>query len=279
MAGRLALRRPLKKAPAAFLGRIGLEIAGFGLNLESDQRGIISILKHRYGKFRAAGKSGFNLKVSVAPSRQNPFKPAIILTGSRLELGRGDFNASLDLETGAGELRAAASEQCLDAFLRSLISFLLLRYGGFMLHSAGLVKNGKAYLFLGKSGAGKSTLSKLAAAAGAEVISDEINLLRFEKGKFRACGSPFWGEMRADGRPGSWPLGGIHLLGKARANGLSACAGGEALKLLLRCLVNFDKSPRAAELALKNASRLLAKVKFSRLEFSKTDGSFLDLVK
>jgi len=278
MAGRLALRRPLKKAPAAFLGRIGLEIAGFGLNFESDQSGIISILRCRYGKFGTAGKSGFTLKVSGASGRQSPFKPAIVLTGSRLELGRGDFNSSLDLDTGTGSLRAAANEQCLDAFLRSLISFLLLRSGGFMLHSAGLVKNGKVHLFLGKSGAGKSTLSKLAAAAGAEVISDEINLLRFEKGKFRACGSPFWGEMRADGRPGSWPLGGIHLLGKARKNSLSACKGGEALNLLLRCLVNFDKSPLAAELALKNASRLLGKTGFSRLEFSKNNAGFLDLL-
>lgn len=279
MAGGIALRRRVKKAPAAFLSRIGLEIAGFGLNFESDRSGIISILKRRYGKFRAAGKPGFGIKVSAAPGRQNPFKPAIFLAGSRLEIERGDFSFSLDLAKGAGSLGAAANEQCLDAFLRSLISFLLLRSGGFMLHSAGIVKDGKVYLFLGKSGAGKSTLSKLAAAAGAEVISDEINLLRFEKGKFRACGSPFWGEMRADGRPGSWPLGGIHLLGKARENSLSACPGGEALKLLLRCLVNFDKSPRAAELALKNSARLLAKVKFSRLKFSKIDGSFLDLVK
>ena len=272
----------MKKAPAAFpcafSGLARLEIAGFGLEFKSDQHGIISILKSRYGKFKTAGNAGFRLKVSGAANRQNPFKPAIVLTGSRLEIGRGDFKASLDLATGAGSLSATANEQCLDAFLRSLISFLLMRSGGFMLHSAGLVKNGKVHLFLGKSGAGKSTLSKLAAAAGTEVISDEISLLRFEKGKFRAYGSPFWGEMRADGRPGSWPLGGIHLLGKARVNSLSFCSGGEALKLLLRCLVNFDKSPGTAGLVLKSASRLLSKAKFSRLEFSKSNAGFLDLL-
>ena len=272
------MKKTAKKAPAVFPERVGLEIGGFKINLESDYNGIISILRSRYGKFGTAGKSGFNLKVSAGSGRQSPFKPAITLTGSRLEIGRGDFSSSLDLDTGAGSLRAAANEQCLDAFLRSLISYLLLRSGGFMLHSAGTVKNGKAHLFLGKSGAGKSTLSKLAAAAGAEVISDEINLLRFEKGKFRAYGSPFWGEMRADGRPGSWPLGGIHLLGKARVNSLSFCSGGEALKLLLRCLVNFDKSPGTAGLVLKSASRLLSKAKFSRLEFSKSNAGFLDLL-
>lgn len=273
------MKRAVKKTSARFSGRARLEIAGFMLGFKSDQTGIITILRSRYGKFQISKKNGLNLHVFLAGSRQNPFKPAIVLAGSRLGIERGDFKCSLDLDTGAGSLRAAANEQCLDAFLRSLISFLLLREGGFMLHSAGIVKNGKAHLFLGKSGAGKSTLSKLAATAGGEVISDEINLLRFEKGRFRAYGSPFWGEMRADGRTGSWPLGGIHLLGKARKNGLSACQGGEALKLLLRCLVNFDKSRGAGELALENASRLLAKAKFSRLDFSKADGSFLDLVK
>lgn len=279
MASGIALRRAVGMAPAAFSGRVGLGIAGFGIGFKSDQPGIITILKRRYGKFGAGKNTGFNLEVSRAGRRQNPFKPVIVLAGSKLGIERGDFKAGLDLDTGAGFLSAAANEQCLDAFLRSLISFLLMRESGFMLHSAGIIKNGKAHLFLGKSGAGKSTLSKLAAAAGGEVISDEINLLRFEKGRFRAYGSPFWGEMRADGRPGSWPLGGIHLLGKARENRLSACSGAEALKMLLRCLVNFDKSPKAAELALENASRLLAKAKFGRLEFSKADGSFLDLIK
>lgn len=268
----------MKKAPAAFSGRLGLEIAGFSFNIKSDRKGIISVLRRRYGKFGYAGGAGLRLEVSEAPGSQNPFKPALLFDGRSLNVRRGDFEAVLDLGTGAGTLKAAANEQCLDAFLRSFISFLLIRSGGFMLHSAGLVKNGKAYIFLGKSGAGKSTLSKLAVSAGAEVISDEINLLRFEKGRWRVYGSPFWGEMRADGRPGTWPLGGIYLLGKAKTNRVGVCSGGEALKLLLRCLLNFDKSAATAALILKNAARLLAKPKFSRLEFIKADSSFLDLI-
>lgn len=256
----------------------GLEIAGFRLNFKSDESGIIPILSRRYSRFRGRGKAGFVFETRQAKGRQEPFKPGVSLKGKALEINRGDFAASLDLGSGKGALAAAATEQCLDAFLRSLISFLLIRDGGFMLHSAGLVKNGRAYLFLGKSGAGKSTLSKLAAAAGAEVISDEINLLRPEKGKFRVYGSPFWGEMRADGRPGSWPLGGICLLKKAKAARLAACSKAGAFKLLLRCLVNFDKSPETAERVIKNAFRLLAKAGFSRLEFSKTGSDFLNLL-
>lgn len=255
-----------------------LAIGGFGLGFESDSPGIISVLKGRYGRFACRAARGPRFSVREAPGRESPFRPAVLLRDNRLELKRGDFSAALDLRSGAGELSAAPYEQCLDAFLRSLISSLLLRSGGFMLHSAGLVKKGRAYLFLGRSGAGKSTLSKLAAGSGCEVISDEINLLRREGGRYTVHGSPFWGEMRADGRPGSWPLGGIYLLKKSRGNRVAPCGGSEALKLLLRCLLNFEKGRDISSLVLNNAAALLGKISFASLEFSKKDAAFLELV-
>lgn len=265
---------------AASASAVRLDIAGFGLEFKSDSAGIINVLSRRYGCFTGAARPGYKFRVSEAAGRPAPFRPEVLLKDSLLRLRRGDFSGELDLESGSGELRAAPNGQCLDAFLRSLLSALLLRSGGFMLHSAGLVKAGKAYLFLGKSGAGKSTLSKLAAGrpAAAEVISDEINLLRFEKGRFVAYGSPFWGEMRAAGRRARWPLGGICLLRKARSNGAVPCGRAEALKPLLRCLLNFEAGPGVSGLVLGNAARLLAKVPFRVFKFSKTDASFLELI-
>lgn len=270
MAGGAAL------TPAA--GALGLELAGFKLFLKSDSKGVISVLRGRYGRFACAGSGGCELEVVESPGRASPFKPAVHLAGNKLNLGRGDFRAALDLRGGTGRLYAAANEQCLDAFLRSLISSSLLRSGGFMLHCAGLVKKGRAYLFLGRSGAGKSTLSKLAAGSGCEVISDEVNLLRPRGKGFRVHGSPFWGEMRADGRPGSWPLGGIYLLKKSRENRVTACGKSEALRLLLRCLLNFEKGPEISALVLNSAAALLGKTSFARLEFSKKDAAFLELL-
>lgn len=261
-------------APAS----LALAVGGFGLRFKSDSAGIISVLRGRYGRFASRAARGLSFSVRQAPGRQSPFRPAVSHKGGGLELRRGDFSAVLDLRSGAGELVAAPYEQCLDAFLRSLISSLLPRQGGFMLHSAGIVKSGLAYLFLGKSGAGKSTLSRLAAGAGLEVISDEVNLLRREAGRYRVYGSPFWGEMRCEGRPGRWPLGGIYLLRKARVNGAAACGGGEALRSLLRCQLNFETGPDTGGLLLGNAARLLAGARFGRLKFSKRDGSFLDLI-
>jgi len=254
--------------------------------------GAATVIRKRYGDFSGGRKPVFLFEVNFKDRKQSPYKPAINVKKGSVRLKRGDFDCIVDPGTGAGRLEISPSQQSFDSFLRTLYSWALLRGGGCMLHSAGIVKNGKAYIFLGKSGAGKSTLSKLAAAssrcpavqppsrlaAGIEVLSDEINLVRFEKGTFKVYGSPFWGEMRNEGRPGSWPLGGFFLLKKANVNRLGTCTKSEALKLLLRCLVNFDRSHKAAGDVLRTAARLLAKARFSRLEFTKKNAGFLELI-
>jgi len=275
----VSIMRAAAKAPAA-CGRIGLKIAGFGFNFKSYSAGIISILEKRYGRFGVPGESGYDLEIVEARGSQTPFKPAVSFDGRTLELKRGDFEAVIDTRSRSGLVRVSPTEQCLDAFLRSLISFMLIRSGGFMLHSAGLVRNGKAYLFPGISGAGKSTLSKLAAGSGGGgVISDEINIVRLEQGRWRVYGSPFWGEMRADGRPGSWTLGGIYLLKKSAVNGISPCADAESYRTLLRCLVNFSSDAETAALALANTARLVSVYPAGRLEFSKETADFLRLIR
>lgn len=275
MAFRAALKRPAARRSRSL--RLG--IAGFGIGFKSDSPGIISLLERRYGRFAGNGGVDYTFSVSAATGKQTPFRPSVLWTGRELRISRGDFGASLDTAAGSGTLLASPREQCLDAFLRSLLSTLLLRSGGLMLHSAGLVKNGRAYVFLGRSGAGKSTLSRLAAASGAaEVVSDEINMLRRENGRWRAYGSPFWGEMRAEGRRGSWPLGGVFLLRKARANRVSACCGREALPPLLRCLLNFERSAAAGGRVIDAAAGLLSGSSLRVLEFSNRDASFLGLI-
>lgn len=259
--------------------RIGLGIAGFGLGFKSDHAGIISVLRRRYAPFAVRTAGGIAFDCSPGLARQTPFRPEIKWIGPCLELARGDFKASLDTGSGRGRLTAAANEQCLDAFLRSLISSLLIREGGLMLHSAGLLKGGKAWLFPGVSGAGKSTLSKLAAAAGAEVISDEINMLRFEGGRPMVYGSPFWGEMRAGGRRGRWPLGGLFLPKKAERCAVSGVAPSVILKALLRCTVNFSRAGQEAAASLLAASRLLQAAPARRLGFSRENADFMELLK
>jgi len=59
-----------------------------------------------------------------------------------------------------------------NSILRILTSIILCLNNGFLLHSAGIIKNGGCVLYSGKSGSGKSTLAKK--VNNTEVLSDEL---------------------------------------------------------------------------------------------------------
>ncbi len=68
-------------------------------------------------------------------------------------------------------------------------------YDAFMMHSAVLRLNGKAYAFTARSGTGKTTHSLLwHKLFGAEFINGDKPLYKYENGGFSACGTPWSGK-------------------------------------------------------------------------------------
>lgn len=93
-----------------------------------------------------------------------------------------------------------------------LMMHFLARRRGMLVHTAGVVIAGKAYLFAGVSGAGKSTFSLLLAAARAgRMLSDERVIVRLVKGRPVAFGTP-WAGTANIASAGSAPLAGIFFL-------------------------------------------------------------------
>jgi len=163
----------------------------------------------------------------------------------------------------------------LENFLRIVLAYHALSRGGVLLHSAGVVHRGTACLFSGRSNAGKSTLARKAAAAGALVLSDDINLVFRENDVYLVHRVPFTGEFR---RPGenlagseTYRLGRIALLEKAPA--LTAApvqpAGGVA-GLLTGCpYVNDD--PEEFPSLLDMLTTLVSHIPVIRLGVARDD--------
>ncbi len=104
----------------------------------------------------------------------------------------------------------------IENYLRILSAHKVLQYGGVVLHSAGLIFDGMAYLFCGRSNSGKTTLTRKAYSAGAAVLSDDINLVLPGGKGYQAYAVPFTGEFgrtltHAGGKK-AYPLAGIILL-------------------------------------------------------------------
>lgn len=101
-----------------------------------------------------------------------------------------------------------------------MFAFATAQKNTLLMHSSVTVKDGLAYLFLGKSGTGKSTHSKLWInnIEGCELLNDDNPVLRVgEKGEVRVYGSPWSGKTPCY-RNLDYPVGAIVDLHQAKTN-------------------------------------------------------------
>jgi len=128
-------------------------------------------------------------------------------------------------------------------FLRAAAQYHVLESSGLLVHSAALVIEDAAYLFPGRSGAGKSTLSRLAAARGWRVLSDELNGLSFRGGVAYVQQVPFAGDFgRTLYSDEPFPLAGIFKLRQGALDATEPLSPSHALAVMLSCspFVNLD---------------------------------------
>ena len=129
----------------------------------------------------------------------------------RVDIERGDFHARWDPRTGRGRVRQNANPYSLDSVLRIVHSLILAERGGFLLHSASAICEGRAYLFSGVSGAGKTTMTRLA-PADVTLLTDEISYVRPSGGGYAAFGTPFAGELAKAGENCAAPVSALFFL-------------------------------------------------------------------
>jgi hypothetical protein len=153
--------------------------------------------------------------------------------------------------TGAGFAGA------IENVLRAIVSYRLLEVGGALLHSAGIVAEDGAWLFLGRSGAGKSTLARLSLDEGRSVLSDDLNAVVLEGNRCIVAPVPFAGDHRGLGteRP---RLTAICKLRQGSATRLDPLSPAEGLATMLAAAPFVNQDRHRLEPLLRNLEALLA---------------------
>ncbi len=139
-----------------------------------------------YGK-KKAGPSTSATILTVASWSTRPRTQVFSITSSS-SMKRTGVNC------GAASRPGVLVFSCLIPLDQLLFLAPLAHTNGLLLHASGAVIDGKAFVFAGHSGDGKTTLSRLLAAEGLELLSDERIALRREGESFRAYGTPWPGE-------------------------------------------------------------------------------------
>ena len=122
--------------------------------------------------------------------------PIVTLSNRQLTVIHPFYKGKFNLDQEAGMVLVVGF-YALAAFLRLIVSVIIVERGGLAIHSSCILRNGKAHIFSGPSGYGKSTIAKL--TENSLLYSDEVTFVRKdETGIFSVFHSPFRSELYTD---------------------------------------------------------------------------------
>jgi hypothetical protein len=246
-----------------------IAIGGIPVRVNTADPSFLETLQNRYAGFLSDDLGAeFEFDVDLTPPEDIGPESGLRVTcrSGRWLLERADFRAELQPAVGRGNIRLAASPYSIDAVLRIVHTLVLAKQGGFLLHSASAIRNGKAFLFAGVSGAGKTTISRLA-PPDATLLTDEISYVRKQPDGYVAYGTPFTGELAKLGENASAPVAALYLLAQGPENRIDPVATADAGRELLANMLFFAEDAEMVHRAFQAACDFIGNVPVHRLTF------------
>jgi len=169
---------------------VTIDIGGIPILVRTDSADFEHMIEDRYGEFVNADAPHAVMELEIELMKE----PGFVVRDSGLGMGeeddlsvrreagrwvieRGSYRAEWDPQSNRGWVRQSANPYAIDGVLRILHSLILAREGGFLVHAASAVRNGRAFVFAGVSGTGKTTLARLA-PPDVVLLTDEISYVR-----------------------------------------------------------------------------------------------------
>jgi hypothetical protein len=249
-----------------------IEIGGVPVRVNTADADFLEMLENRYAGFVSAGADAefdFDVDLGTPLLTDRDTDVSVTQRCGRWFIKRGDFHAEWEPATRTGTIRQTANPYSIDAVLRIVHTLVLARQGGFLLHSASAVRNGKAFFFAGVSGAGKTTISRLA-PSDVTLLTDEISYVRKVPGEsegYVAFGTPFTGELAKLGENTSAPVAALYLLAQGPENRIEPVAAAEAGRELLANMLFFAEDQEMVHWAFQAACDFVDNVPVYRLTF------------
>jgi hypothetical protein len=252
--------------------------AHFGLlsNAQDDQfyRGLdIRVLRAAPDCFRPVDFTGSDYRFDVDHG------PAGVRIAGQGFMARLDWTPALSLAIWVAHSGDLLGDGRLENVLRLAVAYHLLEMGGVLLHSAGVVHDGRAWIFPARSGSGKSTLARLSLAEGQAVLSDDMNAIVPAGAGWAAEKLPFAGDLgptRTDAA--RYPLAGYCRLRKGEVNAIEPLAASSGIALLIACSPYVNADPFRTERLIDTLEAIAAGVGRAAVSFRR-EGGLWDLLR
>jgi hypothetical protein len=154
--------------------------------------------------------------------------------------------------------------------LRLIVLYLGQLRGLFMIHSASILYNGKAWLFSGHSGMGKSTHTNLwHTHYGTPLLNGDLNMMELTPNGAVVHGIPWCGTSKISTTE-TYPLGGIVLLGRSKQDAVEKLSDEEKALLVMQRLISPSWTEEQLAVNLSFAAKLTSQVPVCKLKCTKT---------
>jgi hypothetical protein len=253
------------------LDPLAIEIGGTPIAIRTESRAFRELLANRYAGFV---RSSSNVELELAIDLFEPTESTradddleVRMEGQEWCIERGDFCARWNPSAARGRVRQSSNPYAIDSVLRIIHSLILARQGGFLVHAASAIRGKHAFLFAGISGAGKTTISRLA-PPDVQLLTDEISYVVREGNGYRACGTPFAGELARLGENRSAALHTLFLLQKGQKNRIERVSETEATRSLMRNILFFAEDAELVGQVFRSACEFVSQVPVRTLIFT-----------
>jgi hypothetical protein len=246
-----------------------IAVGGVAIRVNTTDSGFLELLQTRYSGFVSLeSKSDLEFDVELVESTfaEREAEVSVRHDSGRWFMQRADFRAEWNPRTRTATIQQNANPYSMDAVLRIVHTLVLAEQGGFLLHSASAIRNGRAVLFAGVSGAGKTTISRLA-PPDVTLLTDEISFVRKAGEGYVAFGTPFTGELAKLGENTSAPVSALYLLAKGVENRIEPVDVADAGRELLANVLFFAEDPELVHCVFQAACDFVRRVPVYRLTF------------
>ncbi|HEV3510918.1 MAG TPA: hypothetical protein VGS05_04385 [Candidatus Sulfotelmatobacter sp.] len=246
-----------------------IEIGEMPVRVHTTDLLFLGLLQDRYAGFVSPSDRAeidFDVEIAASSSAVPDAPVRVTCQDGRWALQRGDFFAQWEPAKHRGWIRQTANPYSIDAVLRIVHTLVLAKQGGFLLHSASAIRNGRAFLFAGVSEAGKTTISRLA-PPDVTLLTDEISYVRRQGSGYIAFGTPFTGELAKLGENVSAPIAALYFLAKGYENRIDSIAPGDAARSFLANVLFFAKDEELVQATFHSAFDFVSRVPVFRLTF------------
>lgn len=184
--------------------------------------------------------------------------------GGYVEKQNWDANAYIC----SGQIRKALF--ILSDFILSYFSWWSIFQGGFIIHSASIIKDGKAYLFFGPPESGKTTICKLSSLLNLKIISDEYSMVLKSINGYRVY-RPIQRKSLTilDDWSKGYPIAGIYRLAQAKEHTIEKLPKPIIISEILANLLFAHGYNVLGRKAMDNACDIVENIDYGKLHFRK----------